>query len=332
MDKIDFIITWVDGNDPKWQAERAKFTPQSSDGAKNKFYRTFGTLKYWFRSVEKYAPWVNKIHFVTCGQHPEWLNENHPKLHFADHVDFIPKKYLPTFSVNPIELNFHRIEGLCEQFVYFNDDQFLCREAQPFDFFINGLPCDSLNLASLMSPKEDDMYFHFLFNNVWLVGKHFNLWDTFRKNRSKFINKKYSLTENILNFKYAFKAHTSGFCDPHLPNPYLKSTWEKMWNEEEEYLSEVCTHKFRHHLDVTQFIFRYYQLLSGNFNVISPKSKGLNLDISKDEAAITDAILNKKYLTLCVNDTNDDIDFEHCRKYINEVFKQQFPEKSSFEK
>lgn len=30
-------------------------------------YRDWDNLQYWFRGVEKFAPWVRKIHFVTWG-------------------------------------------------------------------------------------------------------------------------------------------------------------------------------------------------------------------------------------------------------------------------
>lgn len=38
------------------------------------------------------------------------------------HEDFIPSKYLPTFNINTIEMNFFRIPELSENFIYFNDD------------------------------------------------------------------------------------------------------------------------------------------------------------------------------------------------------------------
>ena len=62
---IDFVVTWVDGNDEKWRLKKAKY-----DGSINtskysmnseKAYREWGTFKYWFRGVEKFAPWVNKV-------------------------------------------------------------------------------------------------------------------------------------------------------------------------------------------------------------------------------------------------------------------------------
>ena len=73
MNEIDFVITWVDGNDPAWIAERKKYNSKSGDKSDTRF-RDWELLKYWFRGVEKYAPWVRKIHFVTWGHYPSWLN------------------------------------------------------------------------------------------------------------------------------------------------------------------------------------------------------------------------------------------------------------------
>ena len=104
---LDFVITWVEG-------------------------------KYWFRGIEKNAPWVHNIYFVTWGHLPAWLNTAHPKLHIIKHTDFIPPQYLPTYNSPTIELNLHRIPGLSENFVYFNDDGFLIRPVTPQHFFKSG--------------------------------------------------------------------------------------------------------------------------------------------------------------------------------------------------
>ena len=101
--KIDFVIPWVDGNDPAWQEERRKYKPDTGADASAARYRDMGILKYWFRAVEAYAPWVNRIHFITWGHLPEWMNTDHPKLHIVNHKDYIPAEYLPTFNANPIE-------------------------------------------------------------------------------------------------------------------------------------------------------------------------------------------------------------------------------------
>ena len=79
---IDFVITWVDGSDPVWQLEKKKTLEDSGMKAKTddrkERYRDWDNLRYWFRGVEQFAPWVRKIHFVTWGHLPEWLDPSAP--------------------------------------------------------------------------------------------------------------------------------------------------------------------------------------------------------------------------------------------------------------
>ena len=107
---IDFVIIWVDGSDPEWRAVKNQYVPKAiGEDDQEVRYRDWDNLQYWFRGVEKYTPWVNKIHFVTWGHLPKWLNVNHPKLHIVNHKDYIPEEYLPTFNSHTIEMNLHRI-------------------------------------------------------------------------------------------------------------------------------------------------------------------------------------------------------------------------------
>src|SRR5699024_8623571 len=139
---IDFVIIWVDGNDPEWQEDKFKYSEDTDGDKRNIRFRDWDNLQYWFRAVENYAPWVNKVHFVTWGHLPEWLNIEHPKLNIVNHKDFLNKDNLPVFNSCAIEINIHRIPGLAEKFVYFNDDTFLTHPVKPTDFFKNGLPRD----------------------------------------------------------------------------------------------------------------------------------------------------------------------------------------------
>ena len=52
----------------------------------------------------------------------------------------MPKEILPTFNSCAIELHLHRIKGLSEQFVYFNDDMVLNAPVTPDYYFKDGLP------------------------------------------------------------------------------------------------------------------------------------------------------------------------------------------------
>lgn len=116
--KIDFVICWVNGADEKWIQKKKSYMPLKGEDVNVNRYRDWETLIFGFRGVEKFAPWVNHIYFISDQQVPHWLNTKNSKLTIVDHTDYIPKKYLPTFSSHPIELNLHRIQRLSETFIY----------------------------------------------------------------------------------------------------------------------------------------------------------------------------------------------------------------------
>ena len=88
---IDIVIPWVDGSDPVWQADHAKYRASKSADNHPARYREWGLFRYWFRGIEQNAPWVRKVHLLTYGHLPAWLEPDHPKLHIVNHRDFIPE-------------------------------------------------------------------------------------------------------------------------------------------------------------------------------------------------------------------------------------------------
>jgi hypothetical protein len=98
-----------------------------------------GELRYSLRSLERFAPWVRQIFLVTDAQCPTWLKPDHPRLRLVDHREIFPNPgHLPTFSSNAIECHLHRINGLSEFFLYFNDDCFLGKTLSATDFYQDG--------------------------------------------------------------------------------------------------------------------------------------------------------------------------------------------------
>lgn len=149
---IDIVIPWVDGGDPAWQKLHDSYTAGKTADNTEARYRDWGTLPFWFRGISRYAPWVRTVHFVTWGHLPPWLNLSCPKLHVVKHEDYIPSQYLPTFSSHTIELNLHRIPGLAEHFLYFNDDVFLAAPTTPEDFFHRACPGTARSSVSSKIP------------------------------------------------------------------------------------------------------------------------------------------------------------------------------------
>ena len=53
-------------------------------------YADRGELRYSMRSLHLFAPWVRRIHLVTAGQVPDWLDADHPRVNLVDHRDLFP--------------------------------------------------------------------------------------------------------------------------------------------------------------------------------------------------------------------------------------------------
>ena len=163
--KIDFVITWGSNDDPEWRKQYEYYSAKAGRTIDSSVYqyRSWDTLHFLFRGIEKFAPWVNKVYFITNANPPKWMNTQHPKLVVLNDKDIVPPQYMPTFSCFPIEFNFHRIEGLSDRFVYFCDDMFIIDTVLPTHFFRNGLPCDMGIMSALSHNKPNG-------RNAWNVG------------------------------------------------------------------------------------------------------------------------------------------------------------------
>ena len=325
-EKIDIVILWVDGNDPNWLEEKNKYAKSRSGQAKNRF-RDFGNLQYLFRGIEKYAPWVNKVFFITWGHLPKFLDVNNQKLEIVKHEDFIPREYLPTFSSNVIEMNLHRIKNLSSKFVLFNDDLFILRNLKKEDFFENGLPKDRYveYLKKNCSKRHEIMKRNYL----EIINKYFSKQEFIKKNFSKVFNIKYGL-DNLKTLEQVRNDKFDDFYSEHLTQAFLKSTFEEVWEKEWQRLDDACHNKFRADNDIGNPICRYWQLLTGNFKPSRKMGKYYEIDDNNDK--IISAIKNRKYKIICINDAKIDVDFEKAKKEINIAFETIFKEKSSFEK
>ena len=327
---IDFVMIWVDGNDPEWRAEKSKYDGKVVTTSNSEVrYRDWDNLQYWFRGVEKFAPWVNKIHFVTWGHLPEWLDTNNPKLNIVKHTDFIPEEYLPTFSSHTIELNLHRIEGLAEQFVYFNDDMFLTAPVKPEDFFKNGKPCDIAALDCIFFGKDSAGSFNGA--DITVINSHFKKKRVLKRDWRKWYNLKNgirSVVKTALLYPWPW---FPGLLYQHACNSFLKSTFSEVWAKEFELLDETCSHRFRKSGDLNQWVMKFWQLAEGNFEVRSEKFAYCYHVKESNFAKLLADIPSGKHSLLCINDTARTKYFEDKKAKLKEVLEDCFSEISSFE-
>lgn len=325
---IDFVITWVDGSDEAWRKEKEKYIGNALDGDNDCRYRDWGLLKFWFRSVEQNAPWVRKIHFVTYGHLPDFLNIEHPKLNIVRHDSFIPQQYLPTFSSHPIEHNLHRIEGLSECFVYFNDDMYVNKYMEKKDFFIGGRPCYEA-LEGMLRPSHE-IYFHVLMNTMSVINEKFDKRQVYKRNLSKWMNIRYGsgLMRNMCLLPWGYFGN---IVNRHLAVPLLKSTMEEVWEDQYEILNQTCLNKSRTMKDISPYLYRYWALMKGDFVVRHNRGRAYH-NVETNIKEIEKDIECGKHDMICLNDTLNIKDLEHVIESLQESFNRRYPEKSSFEK
>ncbi len=329
---IDFVIAWVDGGDKAWRQEKAKYEATVGTDDSEERYRDWDILKYWFRGVEKYAPWVRKIHFVTWGHLPSWLNTEHPKLHIVRHEDYLPKGCLPVFNCNILEANFHKIEGLSENFVYFNDDFFLINKTEPKNFFKNGKPCDMLAFQPVVANPLNPVMSHLYMNNSLVLCKHFNKRENVKAHPGNYFKIGYPPLYFFYNMlELAFPLYT-GFYTVHGPSPFCKSTYEEVWSKEKEVLEAMFDNRFRSSTDVTQYLFREWQKLSNNFVPTNILRDFAYFNIAKDNTKLYKTIKKQKKKIICINDANIGSEFERVKQELQESFMEILPEVSSFER
>ncbi len=334
MAEIDFILPWVDGSDPEWQSRKARVIGGTAEDEREERYRDWDLLRYWFRGVEKFAPWVRRVYFVCDQEPPAWLNRDHPKLRVVRHREYIPAEYLPTFSSHPIELNFHRLPGLSEQFVYFNDDMHLIAPVPENRFFKEGLPRDSALLnpipTSDLAGKTDARIFHVPLNNTEYLNRNYVFRDCIRKAPGKWLNIRYgtSLLRNLFLMSWP---RFVGFYEPHLPQPFLKSSFEKAWKQFGDILHETCTHPIRSDQDVNQWLIRSLQLAEGQFLPIRP-IKDAVFDLGQQTAQAAETISSQRIPMVCLNDVPMDRErFLQAKDTLQQAFRKILQNPSSFE-
>lgn len=329
MVEIDLICPWLDEKDPAWQQERNQYASPELYNSECMF-REWELMRYWFRGVERALPWIRKVHFVTWGHLPPWLNTEHPKLNIVRHEEFIPKAYLPTFNSIVISVNIHRIPGLAEQFIYTNDDFYFLDRVTPEEYFQNGLPCDQLHIMPITEVCTDS-FGYILWNNISCLNEHFDLQTCMAQHKDQWFADCYSDKVLADNRMAASLRHFPGFDCPHLPQPYLKSSFTAVWEKAHGRLNYACKQKFRTWSAHSEWLMRYWQLASGNFvPYVRQGGRAISLDLEKEK--IKETLLSTKNRVICLNDGDQTMDFISRREYLKKLFERVLPQKSAFEK
>lgn len=334
---IDFVVTWLDSTDPEWIKDYNKYKGISSVGDQSVArFRDWDLFQFWFRAVEEYAPWVNKVFLVTNGTFPKWINSHHPKLVLVKHSDYIPAQYLPTFNSRTIELNLHRIKGLSEHFVYFNDDTYINAPVSPEYYFKKGLPCDCNIEKIFYSPiYSHQNKFHTSISqycNIAVLNHHFNRQDVVKHSWRRWYGKHLGLKGVLISLLQFRKDTFEGFLWRHNEQSFLKSVFEEAWNQEKQMLNHSCT-RFRQDVSLNPYFMRYWQFATNRFYPRNLDTFKFYPIIESHYQEILSAINNSNIKSLCLNDTPlCSYDFyEKMCPVLHKKLEEKFPHKSSFE-
>ena len=268
-------------------------------------------MKYSLRSIEDYAPWVNKIYILMNNKkQPSWIKENN-KIIIVEHADTFPSsKYLPNTNSNAIETTISNIPELSEHYIYFNDDFFLGKKINYTEFF---------------TPD----------------GKA--LVDKYAMETNKILK---DPNYNVLGIEYPETGHRMY---KHVPITQIKSDVIEFNEKYSDYIHWIRMTKKRNlrgfdlckstglntpcqqiHYSIAKYMYsKGHAILKDNddpskVKYIENGAKTLSEDL-KD-------VINNKYLFFCINDTqrnaNKRIDVQ---KKMLEFFNTYYPNKASFE-
>lgn len=176
---IEAVIPWANGSDLAWLAERRKYRiPKNADESSAR-YRTWGLLELCLLSLLRNADWLCRITIVTSGKEPSNLaeiQEVNPAIpiRIVREEEFIPHRYLPTFSAFTVESCLHLIPDLTERFLLLNDDMYFERPSSREDYLSpSGLTIFSREFESsavLFRSSEEQLRAGRWFNELTLSG------------------------------------------------------------------------------------------------------------------------------------------------------------------
>ena len=292
---MDIVITYVDGNDPVWKKDYEKYT---NVPVMQKRFRDWGTLKYLLRGIEVNMPFIRNVYLVVShpSQVPHWVDSENLKV--VLHKDIIPSEYLPTFNCNPIEMHLHRIEGLDEQYLYFNDDMFPVSKCSPEDFFRNGKPVIGY-------------YTHLLPSGMY---------KKICRNSDRVARKALGMKASIF------------FTRPqHICSPMLKSECEEVYARVGTEIVETSATRTRTAGNLNQYLFLDYMNYKGLVIRKKISNKHFSVGVASPDK-LRNFLRNPSHNLVCINDVKlSEARFKLIHEAVLSAFEEVFPKKSRFE-
>lgn len=309
---VDVVYTWVDGGDPEWLRRKAatlglEHVDVGAEQGTERF-RSRNELMYSLRSIDTFAPWVNRIWIVTDAQTPDWLDLDHPKVRVVDHRDiFDDPSLLPTFNSHAIETQLHHIEGLAEHFIYLNDDVFFGRLVGPDMFFGEGglpkaFPSPTTVPLTPVSPS-DEIFASAAKNNRALLEKAYGR----------------TLTHTFL----------------HAPHAFRRSTLRDIEREFADAVRHTAAQRIRTREDISLLssLAHHYGIMNGRTLEGTIRSAFVNVGLEAQLPKLQGLLQRRFYESICLNDYHDgDVPADDQHRIMEAFLDAYFPIPSQFER
>ncbi|MEU9289204.1 stealth conserved region 3 domain-containing protein [Streptomyces sp. NPDC048275] len=309
---VDAVYTWVNGADVAWlerkNAVLAAMGMETEDAATSAArFRDRDELRYSLRSIDMYAPWIRNIYLVTDQQVPDWLDLSHPRVRVVDHTEiFGDRGALPTYNSHAIESQLHRIDGLAEHFLYFNDDVFVGRTVRPDMFFLgNGQAKHFMSPTAVpmaAASSEDEFNISAAKNNRALIERSFGQ----------------TLVHSFL----------------HAPHPLRRSVLADIESHYQQAVAVTAANRLRSHSDVSiasslHHYFGFHTLRS----VPGSISCGfVNVGLSEHKSRLNRILTVRPHDVFCLNDYHDgDVPADEQDAILAAFLPSYFPVPSQFE-
>ena len=309
---VDVVYTWVDGSDDRWRAEfdewsRREVRDRHADrDLVDGRFRDNDELRHSLRSLWFGCDWVRRIFLVTADQVPPWLDLDNRRIELVSHRDILPEGCLPTFNSHAIEAALHRIDGLSEHFVYFNDDMLVGRPLRPDHFFTSGgLPKVFLSDARVSGVDDDRQQ---AYDNAAMRGRR--------------------LLQRDFGRVAAFKPE-------HAPYALRRTLLDEVAKRYAGDVEATMCHRFRHpdDLSVPASLAQQYAIATGQAVIGAIKSEYVHFESAKLWWHLTRLRLGRRFDTFCLNDTEaQSADRPRINGAIAEFFAEYFPVPAPWER
>lgn len=297
---IDVVYTWVNSQDKDWQKLFSQF--KNLDEVDKDRFDSIDELKYSLRSIEQYAPWVNKIYILTNCAKPNWL-DNHPLIEWIDHKDVFKQEELPTFNSHSLGLSLVNIPNLLEHFIYLNDDFFLFNRVKKEDFFTS-------NDLSISYLEPYGIVYHDRIN----YDKEF--YALASMNGKKLFEEKYKISPTQLH--------------RHVPYSFKRSVLLEMEKVFKKEIEHTRKNHFRDASDVSvSFLYNHYALYKKEAVYQATNSILVNFRNYKMQEK---NILKRRPKFVCINDGAGSSEVKEYKEWTAKFLEKSFPKMAVWEK